>query len=575
MKSGMSCFNCTVFWKNITSTMPLHVIYAIALVLLYPLGFCRTWAVVSSYDRYVVDASLIEITAIGGVFFTGSLAFAAAFYCFRYLNKTVSCYMLHAMPVSRKSLYVSNLLSGLAMGVVPFAVLYLFVLSMPVSAAAGWGSFALYLLLYLFFYGLAVLSMIVTANGLAAAALYAFLNVGIVVLELLASFLIAPMLFGIRYDAPHTVILCPAIYILKNISSGADAAEILLRLLSSYLWVIGVVGVAAMAGSYWLYRLRHAESAGEIVAHRAMRPVFRYLVTGTASLGLGLFFCFLLTEDADITKTPAVMLGCLLFAAFLGFFGAEMLLQKKLRVFTGRAAAGFAAFCGLLLLCIGLLWFDVFGICTKVPAADRVKQVEVEYDYGSLNFVLQEEQDIREITALHQGIVSDHELLGSDADGWGGNGFTLTYHLTDGTTLTRSYSGKYYSEALIRLRGLLQNRKIQLNFLADSFLQADRITLDYTVATWNEYGAEDYYWTNSTLTAASKDALLAALSEDVAAGRFDVITAQTDYDYIGTLYFYNGRRGYASLNLSKGATSTIAAMEALGLNLYIEEETSN
>lgn len=568
MKSGMSCFNRTVFWKNITSTVPLSVIYVIALVLLYPLGCCRSWA---SGSYVYADALLNSCTTIGGTFFTGIFAFAAAFFCFRYLNKTTSSYMLHSLPVSRKSLYVSNLLSGLVMGIVPFAVIYLFVLSMSVSATAGWGSFALYLLMYLFYYGLAVVSMIVTANGLAAAALYAFLNIGIVVLEALAANLITPMLFGINYEEPYTLFLSPAIWLLRDLDSGESAATTLLHTLGSYAWVMGVVGVAAMVAGYWFYCLRHAESAGEIVAHKATRPVFRYLVTATASLALGLLFCFLLTNDIDITKTPAIMLGSLLFAAFLGFFGAEMLLEKKLKVFNRRAAAGFAAFCGLLLLCIGLFWFDVFGICSKVPEAGSVEQVELQYGARTMTFNLQEEREISEIVALHESITENRAVLGSDVDQWNGTRVTLTYRLKNGGSLTRSYLIKPNASAMKQLMVLLKNRQVQLNYLTDSFKQADSFSLDYCcLAEVTEDGTKDYYWTDTVLTSAKAGKLLEALLEDTAAGRYDVIDGTSDYDSVGTLYLNNGRTLIATATITREAESTLACMEALGLNPYLE-----
>ena len=55
-------------------------------------------------------------------------------------------------------------------------------------------------------------------------------------------------------------------------------------------WLIalyGLVGVLLLAAAWALYRVRRSESAGDIVAFRALRPVFRFGVPVLSALTLG------------------------------------------------------------------------------------------------------------------------------------------------------------------------------------------------------------------------------------------------------------------------------------------------
>ena len=133
----------------------------------------------------------------------------------------------------------------------------------------------------------------------------------------------------------------------------------------------------------------------------------------------------------------------------VGWFVAEMFLRRSFRVL--RAWKGCLVMMAVsALLCAGCM-FDLFGVQSRVPAADRVESVTVS---GSMlgypsdgasreDLKLTGRTQVEKVTALHQAIVDWHNA-GEDGANSGKNRaeslrVELTYHLRGGGTLSRSY----------------------------------------------------------------------------------------------------------------------------------------
>lgn len=133
MKSKTSCFNRTIFTKNITMFWPLWVVYLAYLICSEPLLLWR--ALTADYYSSTMDATSkaynimesavsIQITAIPTFLF----AMAAGLAVFSYLYSSRNANMIHALPVNRKELYITNYLSGLTFLVVPQVVVFVITL---------------------------------------------------------------------------------------------------------------------------------------------------------------------------------------------------------------------------------------------------------------------------------------------------------------------------------------------------------------------------------------------------------------------------------------------------------------
>ena len=134
--------------------------------------------------------------------------------------------------------------------------------------------------------------------------------------------------------------------------------------------VYAVAGVALAVCSFFLYRARRLESAGDVVSVRPMRPVFQYGVALCAGLALGIFTTAFLGGEE-----PTLMVSILVWAV-IGYFVARMLLEKSFRVL--RYWKGAAVSAGVFVLLFLVVGFDLTGFETRVPTADQVESVELD-----------------------------------------------------------------------------------------------------------------------------------------------------------------------------------------------------
>ena len=158
MKSKTSCFNRTIFKKNFTHFWPLWLLYQIYLLVVIPVWvwqkaaspyyYYGTGNEDTTYRMYqLVELAVHRMIPPLPVFF---FAVAAALAVFSYLYSAKSANMMHALPVNRLELYVTNYLSGLIFLIVPEIItffisarmpgkpVYLYTVSVRCAVGTGW-----------------------------------------------------------------------------------------------------------------------------------------------------------------------------------------------------------------------------------------------------------------------------------------------------------------------------------------------------------------------------------------------------------------------------------------------------
>ena len=126
MKSKTSFFNRTVFKKNMTLYWPIWVCYLLYGMVKVPgqlwsrlqqqtdmTAYARDYALYNSL-RLEVDVAAIAIMAV-----------VCGMALFGYLFTQKNAYMIHALPVTRGELYVTNMISGLCFLLIPQALVFL------------------------------------------------------------------------------------------------------------------------------------------------------------------------------------------------------------------------------------------------------------------------------------------------------------------------------------------------------------------------------------------------------------------------------------------------------------------
>ena len=124
MKSKTSCFNKTIFKKNMTHFWPLWALYSCYLIVSLPVGLWFNMRYYLQDDSY--SQLQRQVYAISGAMRATmnpviTFAFAAVMIMavFSYLYSAKNTNMIHSLPVDRRELFVTNIISASAFMIVP------------------------------------------------------------------------------------------------------------------------------------------------------------------------------------------------------------------------------------------------------------------------------------------------------------------------------------------------------------------------------------------------------------------------------------------------------------------------
>ena len=209
-----------------------------------------------------------------------------------------------------------------------------------------------------------------------------------------------------------------------------------------------VSGLTFAVLSFFLYRRRRMESAGDFVACRPLKPVFKWAL----GLGCGLCLSVLLASMFHIDRTDTILgipsapatLLFLLLGGFVGFFGAEMLMKKTFRVFEKKAWKSFLIFGLAVLVLHGALVFDFFGYETRVPDPEDIQSVSLYAQADDA--ILTSPEAIAQIIDLHEGAIAcEKENKEARKQNWEDMSydtkyFRVFYYLKNGRSLERRYN---------------------------------------------------------------------------------------------------------------------------------------
>jgi len=529
----------------------------------------------------VADASyyLLQIGAYGGLVMGAVFGIFFAMAMFAYLTNPRATQGFHSMPVRRETLYAYQLPHRPLCAWSPRSCSPLPSRASPPPASARWtlprsvAALLAAVLSVLFFYSFAVLCMMFTGQILAAPVFYGTLNFLAVGMEYLVRTFAGNFLYGYSgYSAPETfAFLSPAweLVCVLDVSNVARVDRILSdgtyqvirggECMRSGLGVLGIyaaVGIVLAVLGLLVYRRRASEATGSIVTVAWARPIFKYGVAVCAAFSLGQLIYFLvfgLNLHNGQYSLPGTI-ACMLFTGLLGYFAAEMLLHKSFRVWrTGRVGAlVFSA----VLVCFGVaMSLDLTGYEGYTPDAEEVEFVSVYLSSNGdyLSCKLDEPESIERTLAAHRAMIADKARQLSyarttyetpaDAPVDSYLYFTVTYALTDGRVVRRSYGDcRAFFRELNEPGSVAQTMTALLNCpeaaldrvlgeLADDKSNAYLTGGYYDVVSDGAYGED-----NGELTAAQANTLVSALRRDYEAGHASNASLFEDTLYSGSFY---------------------------------------
>ena len=634
-------FHPTLFKKNLTRFWPIWALYGVFWLLQLPVTLLtnytgpgypsRIWEVDLTAATYFARG-IVPLSAASMAHWMGLVVgLAAAMAVFSYLYQSRSVDLIHALPVRREGLFLTNYLSGLSFFALP--LLAVFFLTLLAEAAFGVLYFpglftwlCVNLLTALFFYSFAVFCAMFTGHILALPVFYGVLNGLVYGVSYLISLLLEDFVYGFVGAAwIDTLVewLTPFLNLYRSLSitpmetpDGLGA----MRMVGLFpVFVYALAGLILAGLALLVYRRRQSERAGDIVSVPWVRPVFQYGVAFCTALVLGMFLYNMF--QGSLSQSPWLLLFFLLLSGAVGYFAAAMLLHKTFRVFR-RGWLGLGIFS--LVLCLGIcaLEFDLTGFERRVPNPAQVSQVTIS-DVGSspsdsasyTEFTVTAPEDIALVTQIHAALVTDEErahainyssLLdesGLEIELQASTHFSLEYTLSDGSTCRREYTVALDVEDLedpgsvTAMLHTLINRPaiVEQCYFGDLFSQEGvRLTeVGITAVMGNSSGYYADYLYLEDLTADQRQQLLEAIQADIAEGnlgrRYLLSSAERYANcYFNDLELYFSLPGNSdrsvnwlepevsqgatistsvSITLQASASHTLALLEEFGINL--------
>lgn len=446
MKSKTSFFNTSLLRKDMVRFAPAWVLYTVSLLLIFT-------GSILSYDRRSVAYALSESIGLFGVFNLG-YAMLCAQLLFGDLFNSRMCNALHALPIRREGWFITHLLAGLAFCAIPVAVaglVFLTVLGSYWMAALLW--MAALMLQFLFFFAVAILSVMLVGNRFAAAVVYAILSFLAAIMLWLFTYLYQPHLYGFVIDTAPFLQLCPVVqmFLYDWFVPNKVTGLVYLKNGWGYLGICSLAAVAFLALALWMYRKRALEKAGDFIVFKPTAPVFLVLYTFSAGTGLHLFSKIFVGESTEFVF--------LIVGLAIGFFTGLMLLERTIRVFRGKTFARFGILLAAFGLTLVLTILDPIGITRWVPDAGDVKWVSMETysEADHLEHAITDKAVIKQILSVHQHAV-DHPEEASN--GKRDTTIMFAYQLKSGRIVQRQFMLDTDTLAAMTMKSVLSRPEV-------------------------------------------------------------------------------------------------------------------
>lgn len=443
------------------------VLTGIAMTVLFPILAFTNYLIDGSYNQFVFTTGRVFILLLLVL-----SIFIVPFLLFSYLNSKKNLDVYHALPIKRRDLYFTTLLAAFAIILIPYTLVYIIGNVYYFSVIPN---VDVILLIKQYYFSLALTLSIVTPI------LFAMMNTGTGVDGLLYGLLlhiIPSILYGAYVTFGSAVLL------------GFSVADPSLFLLyASPIWAIfeltfnttRIFPNPILISLYWIafglitswvvlyyYQIRRSEKAEEPFTNKWFFPVISSFFTFIVQFFLYSAFITLSGRGLDFRTLIFPF-----FLTFVMYLILDVIANRGFKhLIRGIINFGIIGALSLSTFTFGTL-FDGFGYITRVPDANNVEKVELEY-YDPYSFLYQsyyydqttfpiqkmysEAEDIATIIETHEAILEGFKENGYKKwDGYSplestprsgldsalyqqSSNVSIVYHLKSGAKIARSYT---------------------------------------------------------------------------------------------------------------------------------------
>lgn len=335
MKSKTSFINKTMLQKNVKLYWPIWTLYTIVLLLNGPFSMWSRFKSAefiygTNWHKYMLDIMSPAISMEADMIFIFVMALVTGMAMFSYLYNSRACNMIHAMPVTRRQLFSTNVLTGLLFMWIPQIVKYIMsfvicisygntkVVHIGINLLATMG-------ISFFMYSLVCLCAMITGQLVSVAVMYAVVNL----LYGGAVIAIANVLTYVSYGLSYMEFVrkisatwfAPMLQLLNRVgfhptmkNAGDDYYCIKYTFRGTNTIVVYVIAAAVIYFiSYKIYKHRDLENAGSFIAIPKLKPVFRWGLGSLGGLILSIVAASLLLGLRISIGVPAIMMLAVVF----------------------------------------------------------------------------------------------------------------------------------------------------------------------------------------------------------------------------------------------------------------------
>lgn len=619
MRSKTSFFNQTIFRKNMTHFWPIWVLYSILCIWsmpIYSFFNIRNYnsaglnAEEQSYTRMLSVLEGFDLSMNATVIFIFAIASAVAVFSYLYTSRSVN--MIHALPVRREELFVTNYVSGILFMLIPQLVSFL----ITVFIWFGNGITHLeYLLQWLgvvtvetfFAYSLGVFCVMLTGNIVAAPAYFVLFNYMYKGIWSIWNIVRQALIYGfVGSNEVYGLGLVPIEYFMERVGvvypEGVGLKLPTIEGMDCLKWY-ALAGIVCGVLAFFIYRKRQLECAGDMIAISWVKPVVRWFgAILCAGLVGELVQTTFFTEKVLQGKAFPVLLGCWIVIGVLSFFGIEMVIEKQFQIFHKSLVIQSGIFVALVIVFLGGLEIDVFQLEKQLPKAEEVAEVYVQ---GSYQRYIIEPEKIEETLKLQKQIIESKTEYQQYFRKYYGKS-ECNYLIVDMTYITKNGKKQIWSYNLpiddyyVKEDGSavkeLQKQEANYEDYMAYYFTEEYGNIELQTGSWFDWVDDDCNFQSIDISLEDTAKLLEAFKQDVASGAYRIYAygekGRVKNTYVNTLTIcYIPPKGahllqygldteddniadgrmteYTGIILTKDCKNTIAQLEKMG---YVDEK---
>ena len=463
MNLKTSFFNKSLFKSDLKRFWWIGAVYFALILISYNFPLIKNYYENSTMQNFGMSSVWLYLYALLIPVITGVMLFS-------YMQSGKAVSMLHSIPVSRREHYITHLISGLIISLLPIILNWLILLILSIDggfAAAIKANDLTSVMLISITYSLltftAACAVSMICGNTAASFIFTYvLGLLPAMIECFIGFFMNTCLYGYEYNNEYSVIM---FFYKDPLSLSGNYWNM--------LFYLGISIIFALCG-YFVYKRRKLEKYSEVVAFSWLRPVF---VFGSGVV-LGAFG-YLYFNGIWGFKNPLWLIPF----GIVGIIASEMIVKKSFKVFAVyKKLLIYSAV--ILLLFIGFK-FDITGYERRVPKVEDVKSITflsnyhpaetIEFDSSGKQIYpdkpfspdFTEKADIETIIKYHKAQIAEKDIEKNESKS---TYITLIYNLKDGKTLKRTYLSdtKWYQTALENIRESDVMKKYTLPILRDN-----------------------------------------------------------------------------------------------------------